>query len=145
MISVLLPVYISLNEEISLLGSCELGDDGGYWLVMIRTLPVRSPERELQARAAQLVVGHLRAARSARLCILKNIMHTFADRRIHEYIDRTCPHMHANETCTYRPGMLVDSEQPLTATYICLPQLEKTVLPSGERPCCMNSTTAMGP
>jgi hypothetical protein len=41
---------------------------------MIRALPVWSPKRELQARAAQLVVGHLRAARSARLRVLK---HTF--------------------------------------------------------------------
>jgi len=96
MISVLLPVYISLNEAISLLGSCELGDDGGYWLVMIRTLPVRSPERELQARAAQLVVGHLRAARSARLCILKH-MHTFADPRINdEHIDRSYMILHTH-------------------------------------------------
>jgi hypothetical protein len=39
--------------------SCKL-DDG--WLVVIRAMPVRSPQRELQTWAAKLVVRHLRAA-----------------------------------------------------------------------------------
>lgn len=53
-----------LDQKLALLGfSCLMTQ----WLVMIRAMLVRSPQCELEVRAAQLVVRHLRVGWSAGL------------------------------------------------------------------------------